>query len=243
MESVRYAAMKAGLPYSQNLTDPRPVIFFDMDGVLTSEKSSWNYVNRTLGIDNSKNFENFKNNKISYEQFLKLDLALWIQSGKARNASTVMEILNRIPLFPGVEEGCRKLLKHSYNIVIVSGGIYWLAQRVGEIIGASEIYANMIFARDGIIQPEGRAVVDPKNKGEIVKSYVSRKKPEFTISVGDSPDDESMFTNTDYSISFNNDPDYENIHGFNMRSSDFSDLAEFIISIKEERDEIKRNKG
>ncbi len=235
--------MKEGLPYSQGLTDQRPVVFFDMDGVLTSEKSSWNYVNRNLGIDNTRNFENFRKGSISYEQFLSLDLALWIQSGRARSSDTVMQLLNRIELFPGAEEGCRSLIAAGFRLVIVSGGINWLAQRVGEIVGASEIYANIIYARDGMIQPEGRAVVDPKRKGVIIQSYISRKQPEFTISVGDSPDDESMFENTDYSISFNNDPDYENMHGFNMRSENFNDLAEFIISIKEERDEIKRNKG
>ncbi|MGP6206975.1 HAD-IB family phosphatase [Cuniculiplasma sp. SKW3] len=234
--------MMGGLPYSPDHTDRNPVIFFDMDGVLTREKSSWNYVNRNLGIDNSKNYENFKTGRITYEKFLTLDLALWIQSGRARNADTILHLLNQIELFPNAENGCKKLIANGFKIVIVSGGINWLAQRIGEMIGASEVYANIIFAKDGIIQPEGKAVVNPKKKGMIVEEYVSRKRPEFSISVGDSPDDESMFTSTDYSISFNNDLDYENIHGFNLRSDDFMDLADFIISIKEERDEIKGNK-
>ncbi len=234
--------MMGELPSSPDHTDHSPVIFFDMDGVLTKEKSSWNYVNRTLGIDNSKNYENFKTGKITYEKFLALDLALWIQSGKARNADTVLKLLNQIELFPGAEQGCKKLITNGFKIVIVSGGISWLAHRIGEAVGASEIYANVIFARDGIIQPEGKAIVNPKNKGKIVDEYISRKRPDFSISVGDSSDDESMFKNTDYSISFNNDADYENIHGFNLRSDDFVDLADFIISIKEERDEIKGNK-
>ncbi len=223
-------------PFSQDHTDKKPIVFLDMDGVLTREKSSWNYVHRVLDVDNSKNYALFRENKISYHEFLKRDVALWIGKYGQIETQTVTNILDEIELFPGAREATRDLINNNFKLIIVSGGIMWLAQRVGRETSIEEIYANSIFSLDGKVIPDGRAIVDPKHKDTIVKKVINQYHPPFTVSVGDSPEDEAMFSNTDYSISMNNSPNYFNNFGIDLQCSDLVECAELIKSIKEERD-------
>lgn len=217
-------------------TEQNPIVFFDMDGVLTAEKSSWNYVHRALGVDNSKNYAMFLEDRITYEEFMRRDIALWIEKYGKMEVDQITEILDEIDLFPGAERATRILLDANFRLVLVSAGIMWLAQRVSRETNIQHVYANSILSLGGKVIPEGRPMVDPKHKDSVVKNVINQFHPAFTVSVGDSPEDESMFSNTDYSISFNNSPDYTNKFGINLRCTDLVDCSELIISIMEERD-------
>lgn len=216
-------------------TDHSPIVFFDMDGVLTSEKSSWNYVHRALGVDNSKNYAMFLADRITYQEFMQRDVALWIEKYGQIEVDQITDILDEIELFPGAERATKILLDANFRLVLVSAGIMWLAQRVSRDTDIQHVYANSILSLGGKVIPEGRAMVDPKHKDIVVKNVINQFHPAFTVSVGDSPEDESMFSNTDYSISLNNN-DYTNKFGINLGCSDLVDCSELIISIMEERD-------
>jgi phosphoserine phosphatase len=221
------------MPSSQGPTDSRPIVFFDMDGVLTVQKSSWNYVHEKLGVNNYSNYTLFKNGKINYQEFLKRDLALWFQVKDQWDVEEIKEILDEIDLFPGAVEATQILMKEGFHLIIVSGGLMWLAQRVGEQTGIYEIYANQIFSMGGKVLPDGKAIVDPKRKDKIVNQLKEKYHPDFTISVGDSPDDEMMFISTDYSISMNNDPTFVNVRGFDLRTETLLNCSELILSIRD----------
>jgi phosphoserine phosphatase len=204
-----------------------------MDGVLTVQKSSWNYVHEKLGVNNYSNYTLFKNGKINYQEFLKRDLALWFQVKDQWDVEEIKEILDEIDLFPGAVEATQILMKEGFHLIIVSGGLMWLAQRVGEQTGIYEIYANQIFSMGGKVLPDGKAIVDPKRKDKIVNQLKEKYHPDFTISVGDSPDDEMMFISTDYSISMNNDPTFVNVRGFDLRTETLLNCSELILSIRD----------
>ena len=50
------------------------LVVFDMDGVLTTHPSSWEYVHRAMGVDNSENLRLYRTGNISYMDFLRIDL-------------------------------------------------------------------------------------------------------------------------------------------------------------------------
>ncbi len=89
---------------------------------------------------------------------------------------------------------------------IISGGIYWLAKRVGEYAGADEIYANHILTDESNnLLADGHVMVDPKHKDDVIKEVQKRLGilPEETISVGDTYQDVAMFRNSGLSFAFN----------------------------------------
>lgn len=220
----------------QNHTEEHPIVFLDMDGVLTAEKSSWNYVHKSLGVDNTKNYSLFLEDRISYDEFMRRDVALWIEKYGQIEVSQIKNILDEIDLFPGSVNATKSLIDANFKLVMVSGGIMWLAQRVSKDTGIEHVFANSILALGGKVLPDGKSMVDPKHKDSVVKNVINQFHPPFTVSVGDSPEDEAMFSNTDYSISMNNRPDYVNKFGINLKCADLEDCSDLIIAIKEERD-------
>ncbi len=221
-----------GHPSSPGHINHNPMIFLDMDGVLTREISSWNMVNLAMGVDNSQNYEKYKEGKINYDQFLRLDLENWVGSGKIISASSVKELLNSVELYPGAREGCRLLMENGYTPVIVSGGLLWLAERISRELGIQHYFANLVMSRNDEILQNGVAIVDPKNKGKIVEHMKRIHKPSFTVSVGDSPDDESMFTSTDYFISFNNKKEFRRPNGYDLKADNFMEIAKIALEIR-----------
>ena len=230
--------MKGELPSSLGHTEHTPIVFFDMDGVLTVEKSSWNYVHSKFGVDNDFNYSLFRTGKIDYHEFMRRDINLWIQEMGEVKVSQIREILDEIELFPGAVEATQTLSAEGFHLVIVSGGLMLLAERVGKLTGISDIYANVILSLGGMVLPDGRALVDPKRKDIVVNSVINTYKPDYSISVGDSPDDEKMFMVTDYSISMNNEPGFINARGFDLKTDNLQSCADLILGIRDQRNEI-----
>ncbi len=226
------------LPFSQNLTDRRPLIFFDMDGVLSKEKSSWNYLHTRLGVSNENNYNLFRTGKIDYREFMRRDINLWLQSRGEITVDAIKQILDEIELFPGAVEATKTLHREGFHLVIVSGGLMWLAEKIGRETGIDEIYANIILSLGGIVLPDCRALVNPKRKDIVVNNVLNKYSPEYSISIGDSPDDQKMFNVTDYSISMNNEPGYVNEIGFDLKTDNLENCADLILAIRDERNEI-----
>lgn len=179
---------------------------FDMDGVLTENVSSWAYVHEKFGVDNSTNFRMYREGKLPYIDFLKSDVSLWIDRNGPISADRIVGFLNQIPIRAGITNTVSKLKELGIESAIISGGIYWLAKKIGELSDFRYIYANRIKtdSRNFIIA-DGEVMVDPKRKDltirELQKNLRVRKSE--TISVGDTSQDVAMFRNSGLSIAFN----------------------------------------
>ena len=84
------------------------IIFFDMDGVLTEEKSSWFYVNNRLGINNRENFLKYMDGKLSYEDFFIRDIRALIEKYPGIRYDDIKKILDEIEPMPGLENAISK---------------------------------------------------------------------------------------------------------------------------------------
>jgi phosphoserine phosphatase len=184
------------------------LIFFDMDGVLTVEKSSWFYVNSRLGINNRDNYMKYMKGELAYDDFFRMDIEAWIHKYPGIREDYIKSILDEIKPVRGLEKTISYLRQNKIISIIVSGGISWLSDRLTERYGLDEAYANRIFSDgNGKIIPEGEIQVNPHEKDTVMEKVMKRYnvKPRECIAVGDSESDYSMYRAVNNFIAFNTD--------------------------------------
>lgn len=211
---------------------PFKLAVFDMDGVLTGTPSSWEFVHRKIGVDNSRNLSLFKNGRITYMDFLRSDVELWIEKLGNVPADYIRGILDLVPLRSGIAETMSSLKKMGIKTAIISGGIYWLAEKISKFADFTEIHANKIEtnANDEII-PDGTVMVDPGRKDDVLRILQEKMgiAEEETFSVGDTLQDVAMFRRSGYSIAFNaNDSSMTSKASASMKGNDLSQILELI---------------
>lgn len=208
------------------------LVVFDMDGVLTGNPSSWNYVHDRLGVENSVNLNLFMEDKISYEDFLKSDVELWIKKLGVVSKSYIISLLNDIAIRENLLNMVGSIRKLGAKVAIVSGGISWLADRINSITKFDYSFSNKILTdSNGNIIPEGLVEVDPKKKDINVRYLqdILGIEKDQTVSVGDSSSDISMFVSSGYSICFN--PIEEGISRYTNNTISSNDLNSILYEI------------
>lgn len=209
------------------------LVAFDMDGVLTQNPSSWGYVHRKLGVDNSRNLDLYKDGAISYMDFLKRDVLMWIDRNGPITADTVIRILDQIPIRDGIANTLDRLADNGISSAIISGGIYWLAEKLGMDSGFLEIHANKIKTDEkNFIIPDGEVMVDPKRKDLVIMDLQTRLgvSPGETVSIGDTMQDAAMFRYSGLPIAFN--PVEESVSekaSVTIRGNDLSAILDVIV--------------
>jgi phosphoserine phosphatase len=182
------------------------LVAFDMDGVLTEYPSSWEYVHRSMGVDNSENVSLFNSGSITYEQFIERDVSLWIRKMGKVPVSRIKEILSGITLRPDLAESIRRLKKDGHRVAIVSGGLSLLAEEIDRMEKFHYVFANSILSdENGLVMPSGIMNVNYKRKDmniAYMQALLGIGRSD-TVSVGDSMDDASMFSVSGYSIAYN----------------------------------------
>lgn len=177
------------------------IIVFDMDGVLVDIGSSWQFVHKRFNVDNTDNLKEFLNQRISYDEFMKKDIALW----GTVNIETLKKILSEVPLIKGAELAVTQLRKEGYKTAIISAGISILAERIQQELKIDHIYANKIIAhKNGILTGKGE-VVNPLNKIAVLRELASKEHiilPNCAV-IGDTIFDVPMFKAVGFSIAFN----------------------------------------
>lgn len=209
----------------------RTLVVLDVDGVLTAHRSSWGYVHERFGVSNEENYLRFVRGEISYEEFVRKDIELWIRKeGKVR-LEDIERILDDIPLRKGLES-IRELSK-MVDLALISGGIDILANRLAGMIGARIALANGLIADDrGYLTGEGIVRVDPSRKDlaiERVKEILGLDDPRI-VAVGDSFFDVSMFRVADLSIAFDPADEIVEMEADIIVRGDLEDLAQTIRS-------------
>ncbi len=211
---------------------PFKLAVFDMDGVLTGTPSSWEFVHRKIGVDNSGNLSLFKNGRITYMDFLRSDVELWIEKLGNVPADYIRGILDLVPLRCGIAETMSSLKKMGIKTAIISGGIYWLAEKISKFADFTEIHANKIQTNaNGEIIPDGTVMVDPGRKDVVLRTLQEKLgiAEKETFSVGDTLQDVAMFRRSGYSIAFNaNDFSMTGKASASMKGNDLTQILELI---------------
>ncbi len=206
-------------------------VFFDMDGVLTIQKSSWNYVHNRLGIDNSLNFRKYIEKKITYDEFFRLDIESWLSKYPDIKSITIKEILDEIDIMPGLGTLMEFLHENNIKSYIISGGISWLADKINSIYSFDGIFANEIYTDiNDHIKNCGNIMVEPERKDIVIKNIINEYNIEKknTLSIGDSDSDYSMYIASGKFISCNTESKKLNAISEAKIDNDLSTLLEYI---------------
>jgi phosphoserine phosphatase len=182
------------------------LIVFDLDGVLAVPISSWVWVHDHFDVNNDDSFEKYNRNEIDDDEFMRSDIALWLERKNPINISEIEEILAAIPITPGFSETMEVLKYLGLEVAIVSSGLEPLAKRVGDLGGMSHVLANGLETDDlGNLTGNGVLGVSLRAKGEPVERLVNElgfDKNE-TVAVGNGETDIPMLDASGLGIAFN----------------------------------------
>ncbi len=213
-------------------SDVTGLIALDMDGVLTKHQSSWSYLHRAFGVDNSAVFYRYRDGKITYPEFLVEDVRLWLEKKGRISKDEIVFLLNKIPFMENLYQGLTDLRKIGYKIAIVSGGISWLAERIASGFPFDAVLSNEISVDDnGYIKADGTMHVDPRQKELAIREIQKRHNipVEKTLAVGDSDFDSSMYRVAKIGIAYNpNSQALRKAADIVLYSENFLDLCSVI---------------
>ena len=178
------------------------LVAFDLDGVLVDSKGSWREVHEALGtVKQAEPHEKlFYQGKISFDKWAKLDTKLWAGT----NIERVKEILYEIRPMRGITYTLNELRKN-YKLVIISGGLQILADKIKDDYEMHHAVGNEILTNNGGKVSGIKQVVGFKDKGKFLKNFAKKEgiTTDECAAVGDYLNDIPMFKEAGFSIGFN----------------------------------------
>jgi len=177
------------------------LIAFDLDGVLVEDPGSWASVHKGLGTEaeSLKHQKEFFEGRIDYDEWAKKDARLWDDV----DVMAIEDILYQVPLMEGIEETL-PILKKKYKLVILSGGLKILADRVGHRFNMDYIAANELLLENNKVKGI-RQSVSFNDKGRLLRHVAMsfNIKASECAAVGDFLNDAPMFDASGLSVAFN----------------------------------------
>lgn len=175
------------------------LIAFDMDGTLTTEPSSWEYVHRIFNLWEGRadaHMARFLAGEITYEEFSLLDAMEW----RGTEVSQLETAMSSIGYSQCAREAVQAAREVGAKVAIVSSGLALLAQRVGRELGVDWVFANeLVPSADGVLTGEvviNVSIDDPGlTKAAIVRRLrqIAGASKRDTWAVGDNWGDIPMF--------------------------------------------------
>jgi phosphoserine phosphatase len=185
-------------------------VAFDLDGVLVDTFSSWVWMHKHFGVNNDHSLYAYQRGEIDYAEFMRRDVALWLEKKEDLTIQDVEEILSKVPVIKGAKEVIANLIEQGIQTAIISCGIKVLANRIAEDFGIEIVVANGILAdENGRLTGEGTLEIELANKGKPLLELLEKNgiKKEESAAIGNSYGDASMFKICGLGIAFNPEDD------------------------------------
>lgn len=185
------------------------IVFFDLDGTLTTVPSPWQHIHEALGLwvdEGTRHLNEWLAGRIDYDTFFERDVAMW----RGLPRPEVQGPLDTIPLRPEARPLLAALTEGGTATVILSSGFRYLASRLEEETGHrfGKIFANeMRFDIAGQLKDIERIVSGdpdhPRGKGSLLRAHCRDLgiDPKDALAVGDSASDIPMFRAAGTSLS------------------------------------------
>jgi len=181
---------------------PVKFVIFDVDGTIL-QSYSWQYIHQNLGTWNvaKKHSDQFFNDQITYEEWAKLDTALW----KGQTIAKIKQIIEQMPYTMGAKETLAALKRKGIGTYLLSAGLSQVAQRVQEETSTGGYSANKLEVEDGFLTGEVEVNVSFYGKDK----HLPRILKEFNVSlnecaaVGDDVTLIPLFKKVGLAIAFN----------------------------------------
>ncbi|HVN95998.1 MAG TPA: HAD-IB family phosphatase [Syntrophorhabdaceae bacterium] len=173
---------------------PIKVVFLDCDGTLTTIRSSWEYLHRSLNLwtENADAYQAlFRAGKIDYYEFCRRDALLW----RGLPLSRIHEMVRQIPYREGVRDGMATLKRLGIFTVIISTGLSVLVNHVKDDLGVDMAFSNELTNDGSSLTGEAKICVEYDRKGSLVKDVLRDlgRAPGEAAAIGDGDGDDAMF--------------------------------------------------
>lgn len=181
-------------------------VAFDLDGVLVDTFSSWVWMHQYFNVNNDHSLYAYQRGEIDYAEFMRRDIALWLEKKKDMTIHDVDKILSEIPRMKGAKEVVGEIKSMGIQTAIISCGIKVLASRIADEFGIDFVVANGIVAdENGKLTGEGTLEIELADKGKPLKILLEKNaiKKENSAAIGNSYGDASMFAVCGLGIAFN----------------------------------------
>ena len=208
------------------------MVAFDLDGVIVAERSSWEWVHKAFGVDNTPNLNAFCADEIDDLEFMRTDIELWKKIKPDVCLDDIRNILIDAVINNGAIEIIQTLKKQGIKTCIISGGIDLLADYIGEKCGVDKVMANGLAADEsGKLTGEGILRVKLRDKASTLSQLLEEFNipPEKCAAIGNSWVDISMFEIAKFGIAFNPiDGETITAADVTVESDDLRDVLEYL---------------
>lgn len=123
--------------------------------------------------------------------------------------SVLQQVLQNIPLMPGLTELVSKLQQHGWHIAIASGGFTYFTEALQQRLNLDATFANQLaIANQQLTGTVVGDVVDAQRKAEVIKLLCERFKvvPSQTVAIGDGANDLPMLATAALGVAFHAKP-------------------------------------
>tara|TARA_B100000530_G_scaffold136130_2_gene85082 strand:+ start:11458 stop:12138 length:681 start_codon:yes stop_codon:yes gene_type:complete len=170
-------------------------VVFDCDGVLVDITSSWQQIHNYFGTNNKENLTRFLEKEITDDEFMELDVKLWLEIQEEIHMDEIMRCFSGVKLMKGAREVIDELKRRGIYVAIVSSGVARFIGSIAHILKVDDWAANdFSWDKEGYLSGPAPAMVDSHNKGEMVEKLarINGFEAEKIWTIGDSGTDLSM---------------------------------------------------
>ncbi len=189
---------------------PYDLVAFDVDGTLVrspGDKTVWEVLNARFtghGEVNRERYRNYLDGKISYEEWVALDIGGWRDAGAKRD--DLIAGFEPLELVPGTREALSALAGAGYRLFAISGTLDLMLETVFSDHPFEEVYCNHIgFDDEGKISHWRATPFDMAGKAKLLRAIalregISLKRCAF---VGDSSNDVWIARDAGFALALN----------------------------------------
>jgi phosphoserine phosphatase len=210
---------------------------FDIDGTLVlsaEDRTVWEVLNRRfIGSSdlNKERYALYKQGKLSYSDWVALDIGGWIEAGATREK--IIAAFTPLSLVPGVRETLDALRDEGVRLFAISGTLDIMFDTLYPDHPFERIYSNHLdFDENGRITGWLATPFDMAGKADALRLISGREEIplESCAFVGDSSNDIWIAREAGFTIAFNpNSPELEELAGAVVRSGDLRDVLPYLI--------------
>jgi len=148
-----------------------------------------------------KNSDLFYTDKLTWEEWAKRDAKLWA----GIEVNEVKRIAQKCPLTKGAKETVSKLRQKGFAVTVISGGVSFFADRVGQELKIAHVLANKLHERNRLLTGKVTVSVTSTNKRKLLLQLLRQLKlsPRQAAAVGDDFTVIPLFKIVRLSIAFN----------------------------------------
>ncbi|RLF06767.1 MAG: hypothetical protein DRK00_00610 [Thermoprotei archaeon] len=203
LKIIRANLLKGRLRLKGVMSVRYKLLAVDVDGVLTKVNSVWRYLHEcldTLG-EAAINAALFREGKITYEEWAKLDASLW----KGVRVEEIMRVVSGVELREGAAELVKLVRERGLEVVALSAGLSLIADRVAAELEIDACLSNELIVRDGVVTGDVVVRVTCSNKGDLLLKICSERgvEPDQVVVIGDSEADIPMMRVSGLAIAYN----------------------------------------